>query len=471
MKPHIKNLSLLLVRITGVGLMLAGPVMAQTFTTLHSFTALSNNPNYGNTNSDGQFPNGDLTLSGDTLYGTAQNGGDSGRGTVFAVNTDGTGFTTLHSFYSPSIYRDGNTPLAGLVVSGTTLYGATASGGIFGSGTVFAVNTNGSGFTNLYNFTGVNDGNYPDSRLLLSGNTLYGTAGNLFAINTDGTGVTNVKSFGDGNLALLGNTLYGTAPGDGNTDQGRVFAVNTDGTGFTNLHIFTALTNSPLYGGTNSDGTHPRGGLVLYRSTLYGTAATGGNYGMGTVFAVNTDGSGFRNLHSFTANVPFLLITNSDGAFPSAGLTLSGNTLYGTASTGGGSANGTIFAVNTDGTGFTTLLSFTGYPNSSFPRGGMVLSGNTLYGTAQLGGDSGSGSVFSISFPPHLTILSSMSNLILSWPTNYAGFDYTRYVLQSTTDLVSPVWTTNSTAAVIVNGLYTVTNPISGTQQFFRLSQ
>jgi hypothetical protein len=35
----------------------------------------------------------------------------------------------------------------------------------------------------------------------------------------------------------------------------------------------------------------------------------------------------------------------------------------------------------------------------------------------------------------------------------------------------APVWTTNSPAPVVVNGQNTVTNPISGAQQFFRLSQ
>ena len=52
----------------------------------------------------------------------------------------------------------------------------------------------------------------------------------------------------------------------------------------------------------------------------------GGSSGNGTVFAVNTDGTGFTNLHSFYC------CTNSDGAYPYAGLILSGNTLYGTAS-------------------------------------------------------------------------------------------------------------------------------------------
>jgi len=104
------------------------------------------------------------------------------------------------------------------------------------------------------------------------------------------------------------------------------------------------------------------------------------------VFAVNADGTGFTNLHSFTY---------SDGATPWAGLILSGNTLYGTAIQGGRSGNGTVFAVNTDGTGFTNLHSFTAHDDSdingdgAYPNGGLILSGNTLYGTASRGGSSG----------------------------------------------------------------------------------
>jgi len=136
-----------------------------------------------------------------------------------------------------------------------------------------------------------------------------------------------------------------------------------------------------------------------------------------------------------------------------------------------------VFAVNTDGTGFTTLHSFTaGGTNSSgvftnsdgaYPQAGLILSGNTLYGTASSGGGSGSGTVFSLFVLPRLTIISAGEKAILRWPTNYTGF-----TLQSTTNLgSSAVWTTNSPAPVVVNGQNTVTNPISGTQQFYRLSQ
>ncbi len=79
---------------------------------------------------------------------------------------------------------------SGLVLSGTHLYGTTIGGGTYGNGTVFLVSTNGLFFTNLYSFTGGNDGSQPHGGLTLSGNTLYGTTsaggtatnGTLFAI-------------------------------------------------------------------------------------------------------------------------------------------------------------------------------------------------------------------------------------------------------------------------------------------------
>src|SRR5437899_11326960 len=110
MKPRIQSLSalrrqgittmktlvgmplILRVAIAALGSIVAGGVMAQTFTTLHTFQG----------NSDGANPDAGLVLSGNILYGTAQAGGDSGNGTVFALNTDGTGFRNLHSFTATS---------------------------------------------------------------------------------------------------------------------------------------------------------------------------------------------------------------------------------------------------------------------------------------------------------------------------------------------------------------------------------
>src|SRR5258707_3059860 len=104
MKTYIKNPFLLLALIAGFNLIPADRVTAQTFTTLHSFTATSTNSSGVYTNSDGAYPFAGLITnsSGNILYGTTAYGGSSGNGTVFAVNTDGTGFTNLHNFMATS---------------------------------------------------------------------------------------------------------------------------------------------------------------------------------------------------------------------------------------------------------------------------------------------------------------------------------------------------------------------------------
>ena len=487
MKTNLKNLFLLPALIAGLGLIPAGRVGAQTFTTLYSFTAFGF---LSITNSDGRGPLAGLILSGNTLYGTAEVGGSFANGTVFKVNTTGTGFTTLSSFTGDG--NDGVGPDGGLILSGNTLYGTASQGGSANNGTVFAVNTDGSSFTNLHSFTALNDstnsdGATPVADLVLSGNTLYGTAqvggsfgnGTVFAISTNGTGFTNLHSFtatsgllstnGDGanpyaGLILTGNTLYGTAETGGGFGNGTVFKLNTNGTGFTNLHSFTALINS-----TNSDGAYPDGGLVLSNNTLYGTAYLGGSSGKGTVFAVNTNGTGFTNLHSFTATSGPFPSTNSDGANPSAGLILSSNTLYGTAQFGGSSGKGTVFAVNPDGAGFTNLHSFTATvsgtnSDGANPQCSLILSGSTFYGTTPKGGSSGGGTVFSLLLEPvsapQLTINRSGAIVILTWPVEAVGF-----ALQSA-PAVTGIFTNILPAATSP-----FTNSITGTQQFYRLSQ
>ncbi len=328
-------------------------------------------------------------------------------------------FTTLYDFTNGS---DGAVPEAGLILSGNTLYGTTVAAGASGGGTVFKVNTDGTGFATVHSFINGSDGSWPWAGLILSDKTLFGTAS------------------------------YGGTSGDGTllSGDGTVFKVNTDGTGFTTLYNFT----------NGSDGALPEAGLILSGKTLYGTASAGGTSGYGTVFKVNVGGTGFATLHSFTG-------ANSDGANPWAGLILSSNTLYGTTGNGGTSGDGTVFKVNTDGTGFATLYSFTGGSDGGGPEAGLILSGNTLYGTTSEGGVGGYGTVFSITLPVlQLAITQSGTNVVLSWPTNFSGA-----TVQSTTNLVSPVWTSVAPAPVVVNGQNTVTNPMSGTQQFYRLQE
>ena len=476
MKCRISNPSLISVLMAGLVFMLAAPLRAQTRTVLYSFTG----------ESGGGHPYAGLILSGNTLYGTARSGDDIISGAmVFALNTNGTGFTNLYDSVAGS---GGPSALSDLILWSNTLYGTVWDNRPdigTSSSRVFALNTDGTGFTNLY-FSVLDI--WPTGRLVLTNNTLYGTTdyggtngyGTVFALDINSGVFSNLYSFTGGSdgaspvagLILSGSTLYGTASGGGSSGSGTVFALDTDSSGFTNLYSFTGTSTNASGVSTNSDGASPVAGLTISGNTLYGTASGGGSSGNGTVFKVHTDGTRFTVLHTFTGTP---CGTNIDGANTYAGLILSGNTLYGTAPIGGSSGNGTVFAVNTDSTGFTTLYSFTaasdslpyGNTDGTVPKGGLVLSGNTLYGTASGGGTNGMGTVFSIFIQPQLTLIPSGQYVILTWPTNYAG-----YTLQSTTNLGSAaVWKTNSPAPVVVNGQYAVTNPISGAQQFFRLSE
>jgi uncharacterized repeat protein (TIGR03803 family) len=461
----IKNLFLAL---TWTGL-LAMPVTAQTLTTLHSFNFLT----------DGDEPGPGLVLSGTNLYGTTLfNGAPTYDGFVFSGGTNGSGFGVLHTFslvqfgdVRPTNY-DGAQPVY-LMSSGNILYGLSEAGGGYGLGTVFSIN--GSNFTTLHSFSSTNDGSNP-ADLIASGNTLYGTAGygglngsgTIFSLNTNGLGYTNVYNFtatdinGDNSdgaqpagLLLSGSTLYGTTSAGGANGFGTVFSLNIIGSPvIITLHTFTG----------GSDGGVPLAGLILSSNTLYGTTSAGGTNGSGTVFSLNLNNLMLTNLHSFTATNN--AGANSDGAAPEAGLVLSSNTLYGTASTGGSSGNGTLFKVNTDGTDFRNLHNFA-VSDGAKPVCGLILSGGTLYGTTQKGGQGGIGTVFALALAPtSLSIAAAGTNVVLTWPTNATGF-----TLEFATNLASPVWNTNLPAPAVVNTNNAVTNGISGTRKFYRLSQ
>ena len=69
------------------------------------------------------------------------------------------------------------------------------------------------------------------------------------------------------------------------------------------------------------------------------------------MFKVNSDGTGFTTLVSFNSSTM--------GAYPQAGVVQgSDGALYGTTQRGGASGDGTVFKVNPDGAGFATLVSF-----------------------------------------------------------------------------------------------------------------
>jgi uncharacterized repeat protein (TIGR03803 family) len=382
---------------------------------LHQFT--------GST-TDGASPQGGLVVSGSTLLGMTEMGGSANTGSLFGINLNGTGYTQLHSFVGGA--SDGTFPFGSLTISGNIAYGFTADGGSAsgGSGTLFQINTSGTGFGLLHSFVGGStDGGLPLGTPLLIGSTICGTSqqggtgsdGTVFKVNTDGTGFSLFHSFSsagtdgffpDASLVASGSTLFGTTAQGGSPHNGTIFQINTSGSGYAVAHPFAL---------NDSEGTNPHGTLTLFNGVLYGTTEGGGSIGGGTIFRMNVDGTGFLVLHNFGGSENGSTGNANDGAEPAAGLTVVGNTLIGTTRQGGIGADGTVFEINPDGTGFNLLASFNGAGNGMFPLGDLTYSNGMAYGMTSQGGSSGKGVIFAVSVPePSATSLLLMAAL-LGW--------------------------------------------------------
>jgi uncharacterized repeat protein (TIGR03803 family) len=161
------------------------------------------------------------------------------------------------------------------------------------------------------------------------------------------------------------------------------------GTKYKVLHRFT----------DGNDGGTPTSLIFDADGNLYGTAETGGTSGMGTVFKLtpNSDGSWTESvLYSFCS------LTNcADGASPSGTLIFdaAGN-LYGTTQLGGASGYGTVFELTPKSDGSWTesvLHSFRGGADGFQPLDGVIFdAAENLYGLTISGGSSNRGTVFKL---------------------------------------------------------------------------
>ena len=322
------------------------------------------------------------------FYGTTQNGGAYSSGTIFRMIPSGR-VTTIFSFDDSD--TGGSLPEAGLVQSlDGNLYGTTQNGGVNGFGTIFKTTTNGN-LTTVYSFDG-GDGAFPDAPMIVAtdGN-MYGTtssggadgAGEVFQLSPGGAllqvGSFNYTNGFNPNKLLQGadGTFYGTTYGGGSNGDGVIFNLTTNG------------PVSPLYSFAFFNGGFlPLGGLAQDADgTFYGTTFEGGAFGFGTVFSLSRSGA-VTTVYSFTGG--------NDGSHPSADLIqASDGNFYGTTSQAGAYNAGTVFRLGPGGN-LVTLATFDGY-NGSNPLAPLVqgVDGN-LYGTTQNGGASGNGAIFSV---------------------------------------------------------------------------
>lgn len=145
------------------------------YTVVHEFTEDLNGER-----PDGAFP-GEIIVDGNTIYGVTGEGGTEEAGAIYKINTDGTGYSVLHSFEEDVFgeYPRGGFPRSAMAISGTTLVGTTPFGGASDVGIVFSLETDGAAFQVLHDFAGGNDdGSTPEAGVIISGSTILGTTRN-----------------------------------------------------------------------------------------------------------------------------------------------------------------------------------------------------------------------------------------------------------------------------------------------------
>jgi uncharacterized repeat protein (TIGR03803 family) len=425
-----------------LALCLAAGASAQTYTVLHEFgdpeDAIGMSPEKGVV--DGESPVGGVVSDGVKLFGITEQGGAEDGGIIYSMNLDGSGYVILHSF------DEFDYPTAGLALANGVLYGTTERGGTADMGMIYSINTDGStkagappSFTVLYNFPAGAWGYLYPSPLIVSEGTLYGQLmrdpadpdpdkwGIVYSIRTDGTGYTVLTSFlgspedGEepwGRLLLEDGILYGATMYGGKyyVDAGTLFSLPVGGGTHTNLHDFSGTDGYQPTGGLVSDGSRLYGSTSSYEGFADSTGRRGVGFGYGTtgtVFAVDKNGANFTTLHTFDTDTTVASPGKGTSLYDylGTGLARDGNTLYGTTfsvaiATMAKSSlpidMGTIFAMNTDGTGYTELYHFDGIIDGagSGPVGTLRIQNGTLYGTTLGGGANNVGVVYAYSIPP-----------------------------------------------------------------------
>ena len=255
---------------------------AGVLTELYSFSALTSGTQ---TNADGTRPEGALVEASDgNFYGTANNGGANGSGTVYQITPAGV-LTVIYNFSalpSSTLNADGAHPAAGLTI-GTdgNFYGSASQGGANGVGTLFKLNS-----TPDHTFTKLHDFGATTTATL--------TAAASPATVTTGQSATLTWDFTD-SISDSGNPAHSLVLGtDGNfygathiygSNAGVAYQLTPAGV-YTPLHLFGG-TSTDLLGTTVRDGFQADALMLAADGNYYGTTAAGGANNLGTIFRLS----------------------------------------------------------------------------------------------------------------------------------------------------------------------------------------
>ena len=262
--------------------------------------------------------------------------------------------------------QDGAYPEAGLTERGGIFYGTSYQGGNSNRGTVYKLAHKGSGWilSPLYNFTGRADGSAPIAALV------FGQDGSLYG----------TTEFGGRNCGVGCGTVFRLRP--------PVTICKS---------TLCPWTENVLYEFSgSSDGANPGYGQLTFdqAGNIYGTTFFGGVNAQGVVYELSASGGGWteRAIHTFSGS--------SDGENPYSSVVFDGaGNLYGTSYAGGAHGYGTVFQLTSSGSGWTenTLYAFQDASDGGNPFGGVVFdNAGTLVGATSGGGPGSGGTLYQL---------------------------------------------------------------------------
>jgi uncharacterized repeat protein (TIGR03803 family) len=326
--------------------------------------------------------------------------------------------------------------------------------------------------TVLYSFPGSGSGSNPYASLIAdSSGNLYGTTGEggysnhcslgsgcgtVFMLASSSRAETVLYSFqgtsvGDGSSPqsslILDKTgaLYGTTASGGVSGKGTVFKLTPPAAAG---DPWTETVLHSFAGG--SDGSNPASALIFDGTSLYGTTPLGGASDFGTVFKLAPPA---KSGGAWTETILYSFTGLSDGGKPYSGLVLVSGSFYGTTLDGGPSSQGTVFKLTPPavaGRAWTesVIYGFTGGKDGGKPYANVTFRDGLLYGTTGLGGSSGYGTVFKLT-PPATGVLWTES-VLHSFAGGSSG-SYPRYgvVADSTGNLYGTTGVGTGNAGIV----------------------
>lgn len=249
-----------------------------------------------------------------------------------------------------------------------------------------------------------------------------------------GGGVYNAST-----LTLLTCTVANNLATSTSADEGG--GIYDAGTGLTNRNCTIASNHATTAGGLLSAGTAADlGGTILANNaTSYASDCSGSIISSDYNLIRDTTGCTISGstAHNVIGQQPMLGPLRDNG----------GPTFTKALFPGSPAINqGTSFGTTTDQRGAPRPFEFPLVPNVGSGDGSDI-------GAYELGN-------------PQLSIQSSGTNAVVSWPAYYGGF-----TLESNSDLSSTTWNYVPGSPSVINNQYWQTNPISGTMTFYRLVQ